>query len=93
MPIYEYLCTKCRQHTEVMQRMSDPPLTKCPSCSGKLRKLVSNTSFVLKGGGWYKDGYATASSASRSESSSESSGKKSDTPSKKDQKKAEPVAA
>ena len=58
MPIYEYSCTKCGKHTEAMRKVSDPPLTKCPACGGKLTKMISSSSFVLKGSGWYATDYA-----------------------------------
>ena len=58
MPIYEYRCDDCGRHLEVMQRFSEEPLRECRECGGSLRKLISNTSFVLKGSGWYADGYA-----------------------------------
>jgi putative FmdB family regulatory protein len=58
MPIYEYVCEKCSHHLEVMQKMSDKPLTKCPECKGKLEKIFSQTSFQLKGSGWYVSDYA-----------------------------------
>ncbi|RJQ14887.1 MAG: zinc ribbon domain-containing protein [Nitrospiraceae bacterium] len=57
MPVYEYKCTKCENGFEVMQKITDSPLTKCSSCGGKLRKMITNTSFVLKGSGWYKTDY------------------------------------
>lgn len=60
MPIYEYRCTKCEQVTEALQKVSDPPLRRCPSCGAKLEKLISRTSFQLKGGGWYAEGYGGA---------------------------------
>jgi len=53
MPIYEYECTSCGKITEVMQKFSDAPLTQCPSCGGSLRKLISLSTFHLKGTGWY----------------------------------------
>jgi putative FmdB family regulatory protein len=59
MPIYEYQCTKCGHEFEVMQKFSDKPVSKCPECTGKVKKVISNTSFVLKGSGWYADGYAS----------------------------------
>lgn len=59
MPIYEYQCSDCHTVFEVQQKLSDPPLKSCPQCSGPVRKLVSMTSFQLKGGGWYSDGYAS----------------------------------
>ncbi|GAB4344849.1 MAG: zinc ribbon domain-containing protein [Desulfobulbaceae bacterium] len=58
MPIYEYECKSCEKVFEVQQRMSDDPLTTCPECQGEVRKLVSMSSFQLKGGGWYADGYS-----------------------------------
>ena len=57
MPIYEYHCDKCGDF-ETMQRMSDKPLTKCPTCRGKVTKLISSTTFHLKGSGWYITDYA-----------------------------------
>ncbi|KKM70574.1 hypothetical protein LCGC14_1439330 [marine sediment metagenome] len=60
MPVYEYKCSSCDEHLEVMQKISDPRLTICPECGGELTKLISNTSFVLKGGGWYADGYSSS---------------------------------
>lgn len=59
MPIYEYRCDECGHELEVMQKFSDEPLKDCPECGGKVHKLISNTSFVLKGSGWYADGYAS----------------------------------
>ena len=64
MPIYEYECTKCGKVEEVIQKFSDKPLTKCKSCSGKLHKLVSQSTFHLKGTGWYVTDYANKSSGS-----------------------------
>jgi putative FmdB family regulatory protein len=58
MPIYEYECTSCGNITEVIQKFSDQPLTRCENCSGRLNKLVSQTSFQLKGTGWYVTDYA-----------------------------------
>jgi len=57
VPIYEYECTKCGKITEVMQKFSDRPLRKCSHCHGKLRKLVSMSTFHLKGTGWYVTDY------------------------------------
>jgi putative FmdB family regulatory protein len=55
MPFYEYECQACKFYTEVMQKISDAPLTKCPSCGKRrLKKLVSAPVFRLKGGGWYE---------------------------------------
>jgi putative FmdB family regulatory protein len=58
MPIYEYNCLECHHEFEVIQKFSDPPLAQCPSCSGKVRKLISRSAFHLKGEGWYVTDYA-----------------------------------
>ena len=90
MPIYEYKCQKCGTF-EVTQRITEKALSKCPTCKNKVKKLISNTSFQLKGTGWYVTDYArkgqtngeaksdgdTKSSTSSTESKSDS--KKSDT--------------
>ena len=71
--IYEYECDKCGAF-EVMQKISEAPLTECETCHGPVHRLVSHhTSFQLKGGGWYKDLYSSSSSGSSSSSSSSSS--------------------
>ena len=57
MPIYEYQCQKYGTF-EATQRITDKPLAKCPTCKGKVKKLISNTSFQLKGTGWYVTDYA-----------------------------------
>ncbi|MFY3746635.1 FmdB family zinc ribbon protein [Anaeromyxobacter sp. Red801] len=63
MPIYEFVCEACGRITEVMQKVSDPAPAACPECGGgKLARLVSRTTFQLKGGGWYSDLYASAKS-------------------------------
>ena len=59
MPIYEYRCERCGDFEE-MQRITDPPLDRCPTCRRKVRRLISNTSFQLKGSGWYVTDYARA---------------------------------
>lgn len=57
MPIYEYQCQKCGTF-EATQRITEKSLTKCPTCKGKVKRLISNTSFQLKGTGWYVTDYA-----------------------------------
>jgi len=55
MPIYEYQCQSCEHIFDVLQKMSDDPLTYCPECGEpKLKKLLSAPNFRLKGGGWYE---------------------------------------
>ena len=57
MPIYEYHCDKCGTF-EATQKITDKALSRCPTCKGKVKKLISNTSFQLKGTGWYITDYA-----------------------------------
>lgn len=72
MPIYEYQCVKCGNF-EITQRITEKPIAKCPTCKGKVKKLISNTSFQLKGTGWYITDYARKGSGDgKSESSSKS---------------------
>lgn len=61
MPVYEYECQACQQIFEVQQKIADDPIKTCPECQGEVKKLMSMTSFQLKGGGWYADGYSSAS--------------------------------
>ena len=86
MPTYEYECTKGHQF-EVEQRITDDPLTRCQLCRSKVTRLISASTFILKGGGWYSDGYGSSktngsgsaeSSKSSSSSSSDSSKSSSD---------------
>jgi putative FmdB family regulatory protein len=58
MPIYEYECNQCGKTQEIFQRITEKPLSKCPECSGKLHKLISQSTFHLKGSGWYVTDYA-----------------------------------
>lgn len=64
MPVYEYHCTSCGKDFEYEHRMSDPRKTVCEACGGELERLISRTSFAFKGGGWYKDLYASSKSGS-----------------------------
>ncbi len=66
MPIYEYECVKCGRIEEAIQKFSDRPRSKCSHCTGKLQKLVSHSSFHLKGSGWYVTDYAGKSDSSSS---------------------------
>ena len=61
MPIYEYACEKCESEFEVEQRITADPVKTCPRCKSKrVKRLISRTSFVLKGGGWYSDLYSSS---------------------------------
>ena len=76
MPIYEYRCERCGIFEE-MQRITDAPLERCPKCQRKVRRLISSTSFQLKGTGWYATDYARAGSGNgpqKKESSDAASG-------------------
>jgi putative FmdB family regulatory protein len=87
MPTYEYRCTNCDEHLEVVQSFSDEPLTECPKCGGPLRKVFSPVGIVFKGSGFYKtdsrggkggsrktkEKETTSASSSSSSSSSDSS--------------------
>lgn len=59
MPIYEYQCLDCSKHHELIVRHNDNPLTVCPDCGGQMKKLISKSTFVLKGTGWYVTDYAS----------------------------------
>ncbi len=68
MPIYEYECVDCGRVEEALQKFSDEPLTTCSHCSGTLQKLISQSSFHLKGSGWYVTDYAGKSGDTASKS-------------------------
>jgi putative FmdB family regulatory protein len=85
MPTYEYRCTACDEHLEVVQSFKDEPLTKCPNCGKKaLRKVFSPVGIVFKGSGFYKTdsrggGKSKSPKPKESESTSSSSGSSTDT--------------
>ncbi len=87
MPIYEYQCTKCGEVFEAFQKVNDNPLKECKFCRGKVERLISQSSFQLKGSGWYLTDYAKKSQPSSSTDTgskkSESTAKSSDTTSTK----------
>ncbi|HCY85319.1 MAG TPA: FmdB family transcriptional regulator [Desulfobacteraceae bacterium] len=66
MPVYEYQCEACGQIEEAFQKISEPPLETCNACKGHLRKLISQSSFHLKGSGWYVTDYGGAKSGTKS---------------------------
>jgi len=73
MPFYEYQCTECGKVTEVLQKISDPPVSSCSSCSGKMKKLISQSTFHLKGSGWYVTDYTNNSGRCNAKSTGTSS--------------------
>lgn len=75
MPIYEYRCPDCGHEFDKLQKISDDPVTECPACGkDQVKKLISRTSFSLKGGGWYSDHYGLKSGGGSSSASSSDSG-------------------
>lgn len=88
MPLYEYECTACHKRTEKIQKFSDPEITECPFCGGKLERVLSAPAVSFKGGGWYADLYSSSkpkasggsSSASDASSSTASSAPAASTP-------------
>ncbi len=93
MPLYEYQCKKCGRVVEKIQKFSDPPLTKCQHCGGKLERLLSPPAIQFKGAGWYVTDYAKKSSAASGSSSSDSSAPSSDKKEKEASKPKEPAKA
>lgn len=78
MPTYDYQCGKCGSEFEREQRITDPPVKTCPKCkSRQVKRLLSAPGFILKGGGWYADGYGSKGKKS-SGGGSESGGGSSD---------------
>jgi len=64
MPTYEYACQACENTWEAEQRITEPALTDCPKCGAdKAQRLISGSRFVLKGSGWYADGYGSSKPA------------------------------
>ena len=103
MPIYEYRCTSCGHEKEVLQKLSDPPLTECPACGkSTLRKLVSAAGFHLKGSGWYatdfkgvakpKEGSQEAQDKSASKDKQEAKSKEQHAPKEEAKATKEPAA-
>jgi putative FmdB family regulatory protein len=74
MPTYEYACSKCGEHLEVVQSFRDEPLKKCPACGGRLKKVFGNVGIVFKGSGFYKTDSRSGSKSSKVAASSEKSG-------------------
>ena len=74
MPTYEYKCDKCGHEFEREQRITEDPIKTCPECkSRKARRLLSPSNFILKGGGWYADGYGSSGGGKKSEGTADTS--------------------
>lgn len=87
MPVYEYQCTKCGEVEEAFQKISDAPLSTCSHCEGKLKKLISQSTFHLKGSGWYVTDYGGSKSGASGTEKSEKKAGSSKTESSKVNKK------
>lgn len=66
MPLYEYQCKECGLQFEVRQKFSEAPLSKCRDCGGAVSKLISQSGFALKGGGWYQQSYSSPAASCES---------------------------
>ncbi len=73
MPTYEYECSNGHRF-EVVQPITEDPLERCQDCSAQVRRLISAAAFILKGGGWYSDGYGSGASKSSAKASANDSG-------------------
>jgi len=84
MPLYEYKCESCGYVFEVIQKFSDPPLTECPKCGGRLKKILYPPALKFKGTGWYVTDYKNKSSyednKSKKEENKKSNNKNTSTP-------------
>ena len=93
MPTYQYACTECGDQLEVVQKFSDDPLTVCPACEGRLRKVFSPVGIVFKGSGFYRtdsrSGNGSAPKEKAEDSSSSSADSKTDSGSKSDSAKSD----
>jgi putative FmdB family regulatory protein len=65
VPLYEYQCTKCENRFERIQKFSDPLVTDCPLCGGRVERTISVPAVHFKGSGWYVTDYANKSSAGK----------------------------
>ena len=95
MPTYQYTCTECGEPLETVQKFSDEPLTVCPACGGRLRKVFSPVGIVFKGSGFYRTdsrkSAAAAASAASSSSTTSDSGSSNGSADKSADKTAEPA--
>ena len=83
MPTYEYQCNACGRIFEIRQRISEPALTRCETCGGVVKRLLSAAPFILKGEGWYVTDYPSES-RKKARESEKNAGEKAKSPEKKD---------
>lgn len=93
MPIYEYKCTKCGKEFEVLQRSFDVDEAPCEDCGAPGKRFMSNTSFVLKGTGWYVTDYKANGGCSASGNAANGSAKPADAPAAEAAAPASPCAS
>lgn len=78
MPTYQYSCTECGEQLEVVQSFSDEPLTMCPTCQGRLRKVFNSVGVVFKGSGFYRNDSRKSTTSAESSTTSETTSSSSD---------------
>ena len=93
MPTYQYACTECDHRFDAVQSFSDPSLTECPVCGGKLRKVFSSVGIVFKGSGFYRTDSRSGSGSTVAKAESGSDSSSSTTTETKTEKKADTKAA
>jgi putative FmdB family regulatory protein len=102
VPTYSYACTACEHHFDTVQKFTDPSLTDCPECAGRLRKLFSSVGIVFKGSGFYRNDSRSSSPAesssngkpeSKPDSASDSKSGSASTPSTSSSSDSTPAAA
>jgi len=92
MPTYEYVCDACGHEFEEVQKISDPPIDRCPKCKKrKAHRLISQGNFILKGGGWYVTDYKGGGKKRTPDKDGAGASEKKDTPSKDDAKPSKDV--
>ena len=91
MPTYQYACTECGHQLEAVQSFSDEPLTECPACQGRLRKLFNSVGIVFKGSGFYRTDSRGGSNSTESSKPAET--KSSDTKPAETKSESKPAAA
>ena len=84
MPLYEYECDDCGHRFELIRKFSDPPVSVCPACGGRVRKLVSSPAIQFKGTGWYVTDYARKPASEPGKSAEGPEGRKTDKARSKD---------
>ncbi|MGQ9496272.1 MAG: FmdB family zinc ribbon protein [Thermoanaerobaculaceae bacterium] len=77
MPLYEYACTSCGEHTEVVQKLHAAPLVACPRCGGAVRKVLAPPALQFKGSGWYVTDYGRGGNGRKAASQRDGEGKSS----------------